>query len=250
MLSMSYPLWNQLEQLKSAEWVDLTHKFDDTIPCFSEDERASVKPLATVKDDGYYVQRWNLVTQYGTHLDAPNHFVNHARSLNDFELTEFALPLIVLDYSSEVAQDADFIVTKEHLTQWERINGKIEPHTFVALRTDWSKRWPDTTQFENKDTHGQPHTPGWSRDALQFLIEERQVKAIGHETFDTDAAIDATRNEDFVSQRYVLEQDIFQIELLTNLDQLPTRGAIIFTICPKANDAPGFPVRAFAIKPK
>ncbi|MDN6160526.1 MAG: cyclase family protein, partial [Staphylococcus equorum] len=28
---MSYPLWEQLEQLKSSKWVDLTHTFDETI---------------------------------------------------------------------------------------------------------------------------------------------------------------------------------------------------------------------------
>lgn len=34
-MRMSYPLWKQLEELKSATWVDLTHTFDETIPCFS-----------------------------------------------------------------------------------------------------------------------------------------------------------------------------------------------------------------------
>ena len=52
-----------------------------------------------------------------------------------------------------------------------------------------------------------------------------------------------------MNERYILGQDTFQVELLTNLDQLPTRGAIIYAISPKPKDAPGFPVRAFAIKP-
>ena len=30
-------------------------------------------------------------------------------------------------------------------------HGTIEPGTFVALRTDWSKRWPNIEKFENKD---------------------------------------------------------------------------------------------------
>ena len=32
-----------------------------------------------------------------------------------------------------------------------------------------------------------------SLDALKFLIEERGVKSIGHETFDTDASIDTAK---------------------------------------------------------
>lgn len=117
------------------------------------------------------------------------------------------------------------------------------------MRSDWSKRWPDIEQFENRDSKGNLHLPGWGLDALQYLLEERHVKAIGHETFDTDASIDVAKNGDIVGERYVLGQDTFQVELLTHLDLLPTRGAIIYTISPKPKDAPGFPVRAFAIKP-
>ncbi|RIN27902.1 cyclase family protein [Staphylococcus succinus] len=246
---MSYPLWNQLEQLKSSTWVDLTHTFDETIPCFSEFERAKVSTLFNVADDGFYVQNWNIVSQYGTHIDAPIHFVEHKRYLHELDLKELALPLVVLNFSQEVAKDADFILTRKHVEQWETAHGKIESGTFVALRSDWSKRWPDIEQFENRDSKGNLHLPGWGLDALQYLLEERQVKAIGHETFDTDASIDVAKNGDIVGERYILGQDTFQVELLTHLDLLPTRGAIIYTISPKPKDAPGFPVRAFAIKP-
>ncbi|AVL76990.1 MULTISPECIES: cyclase family protein [Staphylococcus] len=246
---MTYPLWEQLEQLKTATWVDLTHTFDETIPCFSEFERAKVSTLFNVADDGFYVQNWNIVTQYGTHIDAPIHFVEKTRYLHEIDLKELVLPLVILDFSQEVAADADFILTRDHIKQWETEHGSIEPGTFVAFRSDWSKRWPDIEHFENKDAEGQLHLPGWGLDALQYLLEDRQVQSIGHETFDTDASVDVVKNGDIVGERYVLGQDTYQLELLTNLDQLPTRGAIIYAISPKPNKAPGFPVRAFAIKP-
>ncbi|UQW81508.1 cyclase family protein [Staphylococcus edaphicus] len=246
---MNYPLWNQLEQLKSSTWVDLTHTFDENIPCFSEFERAKVSTLFNVADDGFYVQNWDIVSQYGTHIDAPIHFVDNTRYLHELDLKELALPLIVLDFSQEVAKNSDFILTLSHIEQWESANGAIEPDTFVAFRSDWSKRWPNIEPFENKDSEGNQHLPGWGLDALKYLLEERKVKAIGHETFDTDASIDIAKNGDIVGERYVLGQNTFQVELLTNLDQLPDRGAIIYTISPKPKDAPGFPVRAFAIKP-
>lgn len=246
---MAYPLWDQLAQLKNADWIDLTHTFDESIPRFSDFEKAKVSTLFTVKEHGFYVQSWNIVTQYGTHIDAPIHFVENQRYLDQLDLKELVLPLIVLDFSDEVKENADFIVTRDHLIAWEKEHGTIEPDTFVALRTDWSKRWPDVEAFENKDAEGNQHLPGWGLDALQFLIEERGVKSVGHETFDTDASVDVAKNRDIVGERYVLGQDTYQVELLTNLDQLPTRGAIIYAISPKPKDAPGFPVRAFAIKP-
>lgn len=138
---MSYPLWKQLEELKSATWVDLTHTFDETIPCFSEFERPQVSTLFNVADDGFYVQNWNVVSQYGTHIDAPIHFVEHTRYLHELNLKELALPLVVLDFSQSVKANSDFILTRRHIEQWEADNGYIEQGTFVAFRSDWSKRW-------------------------------------------------------------------------------------------------------------
>lgn len=45
-----YPLWQQLNTLKQATWVDLTHTFDPEIPRFSEFEKGEVSTLFTVKD--------------------------------------------------------------------------------------------------------------------------------------------------------------------------------------------------------
>lgn len=108
---------------------------------------------------------------------------------------------------------------------------------------------PDQAAFENKDAEGNNHAPGWSVEALTFLYEERRIKAVGHETFDTDAAVDFQKNGALLAEYYVLDQDTYQVELLTNLDKVPAKGAIILNIVPKAEKASGFPVRSFAILP-
>lgn len=99
--------------------------------------------LFNVADDGFYVQNWNVVSQYGTHIDAPIHFVEHTRYLHELNLKELALPLVVLDFSQSVKANSDFILTRRHIEQWEADNGPIEQGTFVAFRSDWSKRWPN-----------------------------------------------------------------------------------------------------------
>ncbi|MGV3245115.1 cyclase family protein [Staphylococcus sp. 11262D007BW] len=247
---MTYPLWEQFDSLRQARWVDLTHTFNEASPHFNAFEGAQVNTPFTVQKDGFFVQEWKVVTQYGTHIDAPIHFVENQRYLHELDLKELVLPLIVLDFSKEVAENNDFILTRNHIETWEAEHGTIEPDTFVAFRSDWSKRWPNHEAFENKDTEGQQHLPGWSLDAIKFLVEERHITAIGHETFDTDASIDIAKHGDIIGERYILGQDRYQIELLTNLDQLPTRGAIIYNISPKPDNAPGFPVRSFAIVPQ
>jgi kynurenine formamidase len=50
-------------------------------------------------------------------------------------------------------------------------------------------------------------------------------------------------------ERYVLDTDHYQIELLTNLDQVPEIGALIVAAFPKPKNGTGFPARVFAILP-
>ncbi|MBL5767876.1 cyclase [Heyndrickxia sporothermodurans] len=241
-------LLKAFEVLQKKEWVDLTHTFGPDSPHFSAFDDAEFTTLFT-HEDGFFAQSFQFPGQYGTHIDAPIHFVRNKRYLEELELKELVLPLIVIDKSKEAEEDNDFILSVDDVLKFEEEHGKIEAGSFVALRTDWGKRWPDKETFENKDEEGNSHTPGWGLEALKFLFEERQIKAVGHETFDTDAAVDFRKNASLVGEYYVLEQDTFQVELLTNLDKLPAKGAVIFNISPKPEKATGFPVRSFAILP-
>ncbi|WP_340608592.1 cyclase family protein [Xenorhabdus bharatensis] len=245
---MTNNILQALTLLKSKKWVDLTHSFDQHSPHFSMFDPAQIKTLFNYQD-GFFTQQFTFVGQYGTHIDAPCHFIPDGRFLNGIELKELVLPLIVIDQSERAEQEPDFSLSKEDILCFEAEHGIIEADTFVALRTDWSKRWPSQEKMENKDINGNNQTPGWGLDALKFLLEERKIKAIGHETFDTDSSKDARNNNGFLGEHYVLAQDTYQIEIMKNLDKVPTRGAIIFNIVAKPEKATGFPVRSFAIIP-
>lgn len=238
-----------IQVLKKNKWVDLTHTFGPDSPHFSAFSDAERKTLFD-HADGFFAQQFTFVGQYGTHIDAPIHFVRDTRFVDELELKELVLPLIVIDQVAEVEQNPDVTLTVDHILQFEAIHGKIAPDTFVALRTDWSKRWPNKAEFDNKDADGNNHIPGWGLDALTFLFESRNIKAVGHETFDTDSAVDFRKNGELAGEYYVLAQNTYQVELLTNLDQVPPTGAIIFNIVAKPDQASGFPVRSFAILPK
>ncbi len=245
---MSNELINALNLLKGKQWVDLTHTFSPDSPHFAAFDSAEFNTVFS-HDDGFFAQTFKFPGQYGTHIDAPIHFVRNTRYLDELELKELVLPLIVIDKSKEAEENHDFTLTVEDLLQFEAEHGRIEGGTFVALRTDWSKRWPNKEAFNNKDAEGNNHAPGWSLEALRFLFEEREIKAVGHETFDTDSSIDYLKNGALLGEYYVLERDTYQIELLKNLDQVPAKGAVIFNIVPKPEKASGFPVRSFAIIP-
>ena len=149
------------------------------------------------------------VGQWGTHVDPPAHFKKGGRTVDQITLKEMILPLVVFDVHEEVAQNPDYTLTVERIKQWETDHGTIPAGAFVALRTDWSKRWPDGAAMQNKDAKGVAHYPGWSLPALNYLYEKRQITANGHETTDTDPGI-ATSKDDYSLETYVLSTIIIR----------------------------------------
>jgi kynurenine formamidase len=96
--------------------------------------------------------------------------------------------------------------------------------------------------MQNEDAAGVKHFPGWSMPVLKYLFEEREITASGHETADNGPV-------GWEMEKYILDTNHYQIELLTNLDQVPESGALIVATFPKPKNASGFPARVFAILP-
>jgi kynurenine formamidase len=246
--SGSVSLLDALAVMQAHRFVDLTHSFAPGIPHWkgAPDERR--KALYTVGKDGFHIDEYCHVGQWGTHIDPPAHFHEGLRSVDQIDPKEMLLPLVVLDVHAKVAKNPDYVLTLEDVRDWENRHGRIPKGAFVAMRTDWSKRWPDNAALANRDAAGVDHYPGWSKEVLQLLYEQRDITASGHETTDTDPGL-ATTKDDYSLESYILQQNHYQIELLANLDQVPEAGAIVLVSFPKPKDGSGFPARVVAIVP-
>jgi len=247
-------LWPLHQTLASKKFVDLTHEFAPGIPHwpgFPDETRRTIYWYDKRSDTigaGFFAEVFTHVGQWGTHVDPPAHFIKGKRTVDQIEPKEMVLPLVMIDVHTEVEKNPDYTLSIERVKTWEQEHGQIPAGAFVAMRTDWSKRWPDVTKMQNKDPKGVAHYPGWTLPALKFLYEERSITASGHETTDTDPGI-ATSKDDYSLEAYILSTDHYQIELLTNLDQVPEAGAIVVASFPKPKGGSGFPARVFAILP-
>lgn len=124
-------------------------------------------------------------------------------------MKDLLLPLYVIDKSAAVIENNDYEITKQDILDFEAEYGPIAPESFVAFRSDWSKRWPSQDAIRNLDEDGVQRTPGWSHEALEYLIEERQVKAVGHETLDTDSGYLRPNTEEVYQKNTISYQKIF-----------------------------------------
>ena len=260
----SQQLWKIQKVLASKKYVDLTHAFAPGIPRwpgFPDETRKTIYWYDPPKDgsaeadkrpdtlgSGFFSELFTHVGQWGTHVDPPAHFIKGLRTVDQIDPKEMLLPLVVIDVHEEAAKNPDYTLSLDRVKKWEKDHGQIPAGAFVAMRTDWSKRWPDAGKMENKDANGVAHYPGWSLPALKYLYEERKITASGHETTDTDPGLAASK-DDYSLETYILSTNHYQIELLTNLDQIPETGALVVVSFPKPKGGSGFPARVFAIAP-
>jgi kynurenine formamidase len=235
--------------LKAQRFVDLTHAFAPGIPHWKGNPNESVKTLYTYAKDGFRIDEYTHVGQWGTHIDAPAHFHEGLRTVDTIDPKEMLLPLVVLDVHVKATANPDYVLSLADIKDWEVRHGRIPADAFVAMRTDWSKRWPDDAALANKDAAGVAHYPGWSLDVLKLLYEERRITASGHETTDTDPGL-ATTKDDYSLESYILKTNHYQIELLANLDQVPEAGGVVMVTWPKPVGGVGFPARVVAIVPE
>ena len=235
--------------IEGAEFIDLTHAFGPETPHWKGFAPETVTTLFTIPKDGFHAESFCHPGQWGTHVDPPAHFHDGLKTVDQIDPKQFLLRLVVLDVHEKVAKNADYVVTLEDVTAWESKHGTIPAGAFVALRTDWSRRWPNDAAMQNKDARGVAHYPGWSKPVLQYLYEQKGIAASGHETTDTDPGLAVTR-DDYSLESYILGTDHFQIELLANLDQVPEAGALVLVSFPKPEKGSGFPARVIAIVPK
>jgi kynurenine formamidase len=237
-----------LAVMRAHRFVDLTHSFAPGIPHWKGAPDESVKTLYTVKKDGFRINEYTHISQWGTHVDAPAHFHEGLHTVDQIDPKDMLMPLVVLDVHEKVAKNPDYALQLSDVTDWEARHGKIPRGAFVAMRTDWSKRWPNQEAMMNRDAAGTFHYPGWSMPVLKLLYEERGITASGHETTDTDPG-SATTKDDYSLESYILGLNHYQIELLANLDQLPEAGGVVWVTFPKPENGAGFPARAIAIVP-
>jgi kynurenine formamidase len=232
--------------IATKKFVDLTHAFGPDTPVWAGFGQAKFSAASdpktgqpyTIPKDGFRATYYQIVGQYGTHVDPPAHFAQDGATMDRIPLQQMILRLVVLDDTPYLANDPNHAFSVADLNTWEREHGRVPKGAFAALRTDMSKDWDS-----NPDRFKRQPFPAWSFETIKYLYEKRGVTATGHEAMDTDTT------DKMDSETWLLQHGHFQIEVMANLDKVPETGALIVVTWPKVKDGLGFPARAFAILP-
>lgn len=89
-------LWEDLKNWKkNCDFVELSHEFSPDTPHWSGFPAMNAEMIFDYPDV-FRVHIVQVATQYGTHVDAPAHFVPGKRMLNELRADEMVLPLLSL----------------------------------------------------------------------------------------------------------------------------------------------------------
>jgi kynurenine formamidase len=233
--------------------IDLTHAFNaKTIYWPTSPTRFLLEQLAYGPTPGGYFYAANSLStpeHGGTHLDAPIHFSEKGRTSDQLPLEQLIGPAVVIDVSGPASADRTYRLSPADVNAFESRHGRIAPRTLVLLRTGWSRHWPDVKAYLGDDTPGDASKlsfPSYGVEAARLLVEERQVGALGVDT----ASIDYGPSTDFRVHRVAAARNVPGLENLTNLDQLPARGATVIALPMKIEGGSGGPLRAVALVPR
>jgi kynurenine formamidase len=89
------------------------------------------------------------------------------------------------------------------------------------------------------------HFPGFSKEAAEFLIKQRSIKAVGIDT----PSIDHGPSRDFLVHQLLGAANVPIFENVAALDRLPEKGTTIFALPMKIKGGSGAPLRIFAFLP-
>jgi kynurenine formamidase len=232
-------------RIDSTKIVDLTHELAAGIPDFHEgNDGFEYRSVYTVKKDGYANGYFSTPEHYGTHIDAPSHFIDGGASIDQLSAKDLIVPLVVIDVREEVSKDPDYCLTVKKIRSFEEA-GKIPDHSAVLLLTGWSKRWSNPVDYRNTDSSGTMHYPAFSKESADFLVNERGVAYLGIDTLSLDPGI----SHDYPVHKLTLAKGIHLIENLDSLSELPARGALLFCGPLRIKGGTGSPARVVALLP-
>lgn len=226
-----------------SEVIDLTHVFSPTGPVYVLGATPTREAQVTVANDGFFIQGWTMGEHTSTHCDMPAHFIADGVTVDNYPAATLVSPAVVIDISGKTESNDDAMLEVADIEAWEAANGAIPAGALVCMYSGWESRWAEAERFRNADDAGMQHYPGFSPEAAQFLVEERDIHGIAVDTLSLDIGASATFDVHYT----ILGAGLYGIENVANLAQLIGKSATVVLGVPRWEAGSGGPARVLAL---
>ncbi len=236
-----------LETLRGRRIVDLSPALVMGMPGMPRALPYERTVTATLADRGVNTGRIALSEHHGAHLDAPAHFIEGGRTMDQVAPVDLVAEAVVIDCSATVATDPEHRLSSTEVEAWEREHGHVPHGAWVLVRTGWAAdRWSDPARYANADAQGVLRHPAVHPDTARLLVE-RGVAGMGIDTLSVD---NATPSDVRSPSHTVLHgADRYVLENLANLELLPARDILLVIGALPIVEGTAGPARVLAFAP-
>ncbi|MSU36832.1 MAG: cyclase family protein [Pedosphaera sp.] len=210
--------------------IDLSHPINTATPPWPGWPSVETKFLdrasrTTPEERHVNSSRFAMNIHCGTHMDAPYHFLDTGKTIDQVPLERTYGPATLVDLRGKGS--------RSHITRADLVpcGPDLRRTRKAILHTGWAARWMKHGFFTE--------FPDITTDAAQFLVE-CGVELVGVET----GSVDFHPNDTHI---VLLGNDVLIIECLVNLDQIPTLEFLFSATPLNIEGCDGSPVRAMAI---
>lgn len=239
-----------LEAIKTqhVQVIELTHPMDEGSPYWPAGRDRSpftAKVMVNFDLRPSFARDLTLAEHFGTHLDAPAHALRGGRTVDQLPVAQFLSAAGVVDVWEAVEANPDYLVSVADIERHGKRHGALPSGGSVFFYTGWANRWPSQERYIHEDEQGVKHFPGVSEEAAHYLVEQVRPVGIGIDT----ASIEGGLAKDMVVHRVLLGADVYILENVANLEQLPPTGAAVVALPLRLTGGSGSPARILALAP-
>jgi hypothetical protein len=116
-----------------------------------------------------------------TYAASPNSSANRQWNANVGHAPRIVAPLVVLDVTGRMRADANYLLSMEDIARWEELHGHLPPNAVVMARSEVPVLWRSQPESGHVDGNA-GRFPGFSEDAIRFLVEARYAYGLATET--------------------------------------------------------------------
>ena len=240
---------------KTGKLLDMTYPFnEDSIYWPTAKPFQLVKISWGISEGGYWYasNEFSAAEHGGTHADAPIHFAENGRTIDQIPLEEWIGPAVKIDVTTKCEEDRNYLLSIEDIKNWEEKNGEIPDGAWIIMYTGIdTKYYPDKKKVLGTERMGAEAIPalsfpGFSPESVDFLTKERNITGIVIDT----PSIDYGKSTEFMAHQILFAADKLALENIANLDKLPADGALLYVIPMLITEGTGAPARVFAVLPE
>src|SRR5262245_49249343 len=212
--------------IDEGKLVDMTHAFASDTLHWPTAEPFQLDRVAEGRTpQGYWYSSYNYSgsEHVGTHLDAPFHFSEGGWTTEQIPLGKTIGAAVVIGVIGKTDIERDYLLTVNDIYSWEKRYGRLPKDAIVLMYTGWGRYWGDNKRYLGTDEPGnvsELHFPGFSKEAAEFLIKQRSVKAVGIDT----PRLDPAPARDHSAAQLFGAANVPIFENVAALEKLPAKG--------------------------